>query len=65
MEKARSGKITISMINPNIWNFINSWPAQPFILSGIESIVVKGQNAGFLQCFQKLPFSGMLKVEIV
>ena len=41
------------------------------VLDGIENIVGKGENAGyqhfllFPQCFQKLSFSGSLKVGIV
>ena len=42
-----------------------------FALEKVENIVVKGENAGyqhfllFPQCFQKLSFSGSLKVGIV
>ena len=42
-----------------------------FELGRVENIVGKGENAGYLhfplfpQCFQKAPFSGLLKVGIV
>ena len=42
-----------------------------FVLGRVENIVGKGENAGyqhfvlFPQCFQKLSFSGSLKVRIV
>ena len=42
-----------------------------FVLGRVENIVGKGENAGyqhfllFLQCFQKVFFSGLLKVRTV
>ena len=42
-----------------------------FILGKVKNIVGKGENAGyqhfllFLQCYQKLSFSGLKKIKIV
>ena len=40
-----------------------------FVLERVENIMGKGENAGYqhflIQCFQKAPFQGSLKVWIV
>ena len=52
-------------------NKLNLAEKLKFALGRVENIVGKGENAGFQhfllfpQCFQKAPFKGSLKVEIV
>ena len=44
---------------------INVTERLKFNLGRVENIVGKGENAGYLQCFQKAYFSGSLKAGIV
>ena len=87
MDSSESGKYRVSITIINPWkdylpnqglnqrpqnNKINVTQTLKFVLGGIENILGKGENAGYIpafspfpKCFQKPSSSGLFKVRIV